>query len=645
MKRIFALSLLLCALGLYAAGEATHAHEHEEAKDPNLSALSYCWRLTDPLGVREAASMDTLPLNYYRQSIPSLVSDAWSTTGNLGAPGQNMIFDSRPAMSDFFLRDSRLVWMPRFATMRFYNTRQPMTLVSYNTAGSNEDEQQRLQGTFSANINPKAQFGAMADFLYSMGMYSNQAVKNFNWGLSGSYVGDKYQMEAYYNHLDMAAKENGGITDMLYITDPAEIQGGITTISPKAIPTRLNNAESSVRGDELYVGNRYNLGFWRNDTTGGDSTSTFVPVTAFIYNLHVNSAKHRFIDPNAAECAEFFRNTYYNDKATTDSINYWSVSNTLGISLLEGFNKYAKSGLSAYLTYQLRRYNNPIDAAYSSGTQHLAWLGGQLSKKQGSIFTYDATAEVGVVGQALKELKLDANAATKFALLGDSLQVHLYGKFYNETPHYLMEHFASNHFRWDNKFDLVRTTTLGGDMSLGITDTRFRASVTNLQNYIYLGTEGLPVQHGGNVQLLSASLDQKLKWGILHWDNTLTYQATSNSSVVAVPDLAVYSNLYILFRVATLKAQVGVDCDYYTSYYAPAYQPALSAYVAQNSVKIGNYPLCSVYANMKLSRTRFYVMYSHFNQGMFGGNNYFGAPYYPLNPARFQMGLSVDFAD
>ncbi len=62
-------------------------------------------------------------------------------------------------------------------------------------------------------------------------------------------------------------------------------------------------------------------------------------------------------------------------------------------------------------------------------------------------------------------------------------------------------------------------------------------------------------------------------------------------------------------------------------------------------MKVGNYPFCNAYINMKLSRARFYVLYSHMNKGLFGGNSYFSMPYYPLNPARFQMGISVDFAN
>jgi hypothetical protein len=76
-----------------------------------------------------------------------------------------------------------------------------------------------------------------------------------------------------------------------------------------------------------------------------------------------------------------------------------------------------------------------------------------------------------------------------------------------------------------------------------------------------------------------------------------------------------------------------------------AYQPATMTFHTQNEVKVGNYPMCNVYANMKLSKVRFYVLYSHFNQGLFGGKNYFSLAHYPLNPHRFMLGLSIDFAN
>ena len=152
----------------------------------------------------------------------------------------------------------------------------------------------------------------------------------------------------------------------------------------------------------------------------------------------------------------------------------------------------------------------------------------------------------------------------------------------------------------------------------------------------------MPVQHSGSVQVFSAKLEQRLKAGILHWDNRITYQTSSNEAVISIPKLAVYSNLYLKCNIATLKLQFGIDCDYYTKYYAPSYQPATMAFYNQREVKCGNYPFMNLYANMKLQKARFYVLFSHINQGWFG-KNYFSMPNYPLNPRRFQIGVAVDF--
>ena len=93
-----------------------------------------------------------------------------------------------------------------------------------------------------------------------------------------------------------------------------------------------------------------------------------------------------------------------------------------------------------------------------------------------------------------------------------------------------------------------------------------------------------------------------------------------------------------------LEAQIGIDCSYYTKYYAPAYQPATMTFHTQDEMKCGNYAFCNAYATMKLYKVRFYVLYSHVNQGWFS-KNYFSLPHYPLNPRTLQFGLSVDFAD
>lgn len=665
-KTRFILSLIcciICALPVRAQG---HRHETTGTHKAPVIAPSYAWKLFSPLGLREPASMDTLMLNYSRESIPSMVSSAYATTGNLGAEGMNMIFHERKPMSDFFFRDALDHWMPTYDKMRFYNTRIPMTLVSFNTAGGRENAQERLKTIFSGNINAKAQIGAMVDYLYSKGCYNYQATKDLSWGFSGSYIGDRYQMQAYFNHFNLLNKENGGITDMLYITDPAEIQGGITKVDPKTIPTKLTAAHTRLWGEELFINNRYNVGFWREEQGENDTTvtRTYVPVTSFIYTLRYNSGKHLFTDMNSSEIKDYFGNLYLNPDFTRDRTTYWAVTNTLGVSLLEGFNKYAKFGLAAYVTHQVRRYNLTADTLDRSNpdygltpfpegvgafkphtTQQLAWVGAQLTKQNGSLLKYNATAEIGILGEAAAEVKVDGSATTRFKLLGDSADIKVFGSFHNEQAPFLTKKYLSNHFIWDNDFGKQRTVSFGGEVGWEKTGTHFRASLSNLQNHIYFAADGLPQQHGGSVQILSLSLKQNFRFRALNWDNTVTYQTTSDDKVIPLPSLAVYSNLYFIFKIATLHVQLGVDCDYYTKYYSPGYQPALAAFTNQRDMKVGNYPFCNAYINMKLSRARFYVLYSHMNKGLFGGNGYFSMPYYPLNPARFQMGISVDFAN
>lgn len=658
----------MCILGLsttFAGAQEREQQNHrQETKHKKLNlAPSYAWTILQPLGLRVESTIDTLPDNYGQRSVPSALSAAYATTGNLGAEGLNMIWRERPMRSDFFFRDAIEPWIPTESTMRFYNTRQPMTLLSYNTAGNRDNSQERLHGIFSGNINSKAQIGALLDYIYSKGCYNNQADKNLTWGLSGSYMGDRYEMQAYMNSFNSLNKENGGITDPRFITDPALVQGGVTSVDPKTIPTRLSGALTRIKGSQLYVNNRYKIGFWDEKRDENDSivSRTYVPVTSFIYTLKYTQSKHTFRSTSQTENKEFFTNTYLNPDLTLDHTTYWSVENTVGVSLLEGFNKYAKFGLSAFLTYEIDRFNQTADTLdrttleltpFPEGigtiaphaTEHKARVGGQLTKQQGSILRYDATAEFGVVGVAAGDIRLNGNVYTNIPLPFDTLQVSAFGRFTNEATPYLMRNYLSNHFIWKNDFGKERRVSFGGAIDIPRTGTHFTAGVENVQNHVYFNSDFLPVQHGGSVQVLSLQLNQNLHFGPFNWDNAVTYQTTSDAAVIPLPALAIYSNMYFKFRIATLKVQLGVDCDYYTKYYAPKYQPATASFANQTKEKFGNFPFMNVYANLKLSKVRFYVMMSHVNQGLFT-KNYFSMADYPLNPRRFQLGLSIDFAN
>ncbi len=643
------------------------------------------WTLSYPLGTHEESTIDTLLYNYQRQFVPALNSDAWASTGAFAGEGINMLFFQRPQPSQMIFEDALAYYLPSFNKEKFYNVYIPMTLLSYNFGGNRDNHTDRLKGIFAGNVNRRIGIGANIDYLYTKGAYNSQAAKNLIYGVQGYYTGDHYEMQAFMNHYHSVNQENGGITDDLYITNPAVLQGGVDKIEPKSIPTRLNGAQNRLVGAEIYMSHAYKIGFWRDDTQEGDTVErkTLVPVTKFIYSFDYKSSHHKFKNTRADEATQFWDNTYFNPDATLDDTRYWSLSNTIGVSMIEGFQTWAKFGISAYASYEIDNFKQsylkpsasdntttpsepeapgiPEETQPSTGltplpenfplelnkSRNRLWIGGRLEKMKGSILRYAANAKFGLIGDAAGDLDIDGYVETRFKLGKDTVRISAEGFFRNQTPSYLLKYYVSNHFVWNNDFGKTRSFRVGGHLHIPWTRTDLRAGVENIQNYIYFNPQSLPQQHGGSVQIFSASIEQKLKFGIWNWNNRVTYQATSNSEVIPLPALAIYSNMFLDFTAfKVLRMQIGIDCDYYTKYRGLEYQPATMTFHTQgeNGVDVGNFPMANAYITAKLYKVRFFVLWSHVNQGLFG-NKYFSMPHYPIDPRQLRFGLSIDFAN
>ena len=626
---------------------------------------SVAWSVSEPLGLHYPSTIDTLHLNYHSTMVPSMVSDAWLTTGNYGAPGQNQIFFERPLAGEFFFEDAIEAWMHNTANMRYYNTRIPMTLLSHSTGGDKYSNLDRTQVEFSGNVDRKTQLGGGIDYIYSKGSYEAQADKDFTWRLFGSHMGDRYEMQTFFNHYNYTTKESGGITDDRYITDPAEVQGGVTRVDNKSIPTRLTSAQNHLEGSQFYLNQRYKVGFYRyrrDSVTDTVIDRTYVPVTSFIWTLDFKHGKHQFLNNSGSEDRNFFDHSYLDGDGTDESTRYWRLRNTVGVSMLEGFNKWAKFGFAIYGTHEVRRYTQvndtitgttlpeglealPVNVAHRK-TQNLMWLGGQLTKQQGSLLRYNATAQFGVLGDAAGEIDITGDVTTRFKLLGDTVSVKGYGYFKNLAVPYLLQQFVSNHYAWDNSFNKTKRMRVGGELNIPFSWTNVNVGYETLNDYIYWDANGLPAQHGGAVHVLSARWRQGLHFKAFNWDNSVTLQTSSNEQVLPLPKFAIYSNLYATFTIArVLHVQMGVDGNYYTKYYAPAYNPATMTFHSQREMECGNFVIMNLYANFRMKQARFFVAWTHFNQKVHSGDAYFATPHYPLNPARLQVGVSVNFVN
>ena len=152
-------------------------------------------------------------------------------------------------------------------------------------------------------------------------------------------------------------------------------------------------------------------------------------------------------------------------------------------------------------------------------------------------------------------------------------------------------------------------------------------------------------QNKTSFQIVATRGDFDLRAWVFHLDNSVVFQNSSNDAIVSLPKFVWSANMYASFKLfRVLHTQLGVDCDWFSKYYAPTYVPAVSAFSPQQQEKVGNYPLLSAYASFKLYTARFFFRYYHLNQ-RFGSHEYFTMPNYPLYDSRLQMGMTWHFYD
>lgn len=392
--------------------------------------------------------------------------------------------------------------------------------------------------------------------------------------------------------------------------------------------------------------------------------SEYVPVTSFIHTVKFDN--YRRIYEAYQTPADYYLKEYYDaGRLTGDSIydqtKHWHMKNTFAIAMLEGFNKWAKAGLKAFASYDLRHYELPtMEGGFEKYNEHVLSVGGQLSKQEGKTLHYNAVAEIGLTGIDAGTLAIDGNVDVNIPFLGDTLQVRGDAFFHRETPSFYYRNYHARHLWWENDLDKTIHTRIMGTLSFPKTRTKLRVAVDEIKNYTYFsqsyditekglrtGVMVTPMQESGGINLLTAQLEQNFRLGILNWENQFTYQHSNKESVLPVPAFNAYTNLYIKFKVVkVLNVDLGADMRYFTSYEAPDYSPYMGQYTVQgngeNNVKIGNYPIVNVYANVHIKHTRFFVMMSHINAGQ-GDKNYFFAPHYPMNERVFRIGVSWNF--
>ncbi len=639
-RKVFTGLLLLFSTLLFA----------QQPQDSVKKKILKQWNLSADLTEEVIIPFDTTFSLFNRFRLTDRYSPVNAGLGNYGLPFYQINFFDRISHPDKFLYSSYfpLMYLPEKSL--FMNTQTPFTELVWSIGGSREIAEQTFRIRHSQNVNRFLNFGLVYDIVYSLGQYSNQRSEDKNFTFFTSYTRDNYKLYMSAGLNNMTAFENGGIRypEQLKEFETREVEVNMGS---------LNNAKSFLRNNNLLLVQRYTPGKKKtavNDSLPAPEQKSSSLNGTFTHILTLEGNKRTYSDD--FPLSGFYDTTYINSSSTFDSLSTRSLDNTLRFDFQAGREGRFRLGGGVGIRNEIRRYSQIVPLADTQGSDTAVWhksnnvLLGRLFNDIGESFHWTARGELYISGYRAGDFDLNGVITKSFDLPKGTALWEITGGVMNRQPSFWYEQWGGNNFKWDRTLKKEFRIDAGTRFSFPARGTWLRLNYAVIDNYTDFGRDALPSQHTGGLSVISLLAHKDFRVWKLHLDNDLLFQESSNTDVLDLPVLTVRSAFYFehlfLFRKTNgkLNTQLGADFTWHSLYSPYSYMPSTGRFYRGDRSPEGNYPFLNVFLNLKLQRTRMFVMYDHVNSG-FSGYNYFMVPGYPMNVRMFRLGIAWTFYD
>ncbi len=603
------------------------------------------WTLSPDFTTEIAVPLDTAFSLFNRYRVADKISDFNAYNGNYGLPQYEINFFDREWDPDRFLYAHYLPFMFTPANTLFINTHVPFTELRWSNGGARSKAEQTFRIRHAQNVNRFINFGLVYDIVYNIGQYTLQKAIDKNFLLHASYNSNPYT--AYFsaginNH---ESAESGGMVSPEQLSEYA----------PDGVPFRLNalnNAKSRLQNRYLMVVQRYAPG-GRRDTVTGMITSSG-PITFSHIGILEWSTRH-YLDSYPE--SSLYDTVMIDDGETADSLRQRTLSNTLRVDFAAGRTERFRIGAGAGVRSELRAFGSlmPGDTLTRPDTLRKTTnslvLTGKVFNNIGSKFGWSASGDLWFQGYRAGDFIVNGRIYKEFETGRKGMITwDATGTIASYTPSFWYTTWGSNNFSWN--LDVKREFRLMAGSSLSWPDLKMslKFNYAIVDNFTHFGTGAIPAQHEGGLSVLALTAKKEFVVWKLHLDNTVLLQQSTNTDVLDLPLVTAKSAFFFdhLFKFKAtsgeLYFQIGAEAMMHTPYHALNYMPATGRYYNQTGSEIGNYPFINAFINLKVKRTRFFIMADHVNSGL-TGYGYFLIPGYPLNIRMIKYGLAWTFYD
>ena len=644
MIRNYLILLLLVVLpGFSVSGQDAG---QSPVKPSAKSRILKQWNLNRDFTEEVVIPFDTAFSLFHRYRLTDRYSPLNATLGNYGLPFYQLNFFDRVSDPEKFLYANYfpLLYTPERAV--FMNTQVPFTELAWTNGGPRETSEQTFRIRHSQNASRYLNFGLIYDIVYNLGQYNYQRAEDKAFTLFSSYTAPVYKFYFAAGINDLTSYENGGII----------IKDDLSQFDTRDVPVNLgglNTAKNILKNRNLLLVQRFTVG---KRAESGDSLKKAEGFSGlrgtFSHIFIFESNKRSYADKNPR--SGFYDTIYINKSATFDSLSSRNIKNTLRFDFTTDEKRKIRLGGGVGIRNELIRYSQIIPTHDTTLADTMAWrktnnaVVGRLFNDIGDKFRWTADGELFLTGYRAGDFSLKGEIIKSFGWEKGVADWIIDGSIINRQPSFWYESWGSNHFEWQNNMKKEFRIDVGTRFSYPARKTDLRFNYAIIDNYTDFDQNAVPSQHGGGLSVASMLVSKELQAWKFHLSGDVLAQISSNSEILDLPLVSLRSAGYIehLFRFkqtnGKLNTQLGFDVLYHTPYYSYSYMPSTGRFFRQEKIKTGNYPFVNVFLNIKLKRTRIFVMFDHVNSGLLG-NDYFMIPSYPMNYRMLRYGLAWTF--
>jgi len=569
---------------------------------------------------------------------------SWSDLGNTGLPALiNQYRPIREALNPLILEGADGYGINN-TNLVFYSANSPFSILGYNSGGTADKNGQTIKALFARNLKKNSNITVLGNYSNSDGHFDKQSCNSSLFRVNYLLNRKNYKLTTGLSRNSFSFNENGGLKSDEQL---------IGAYLPNLIPVNLSGAATKmsvltlqgVQTGSIHLPGQRPLPANQPDSTVRDSlpdTSGSKRSLRVVHAFRISNVSRKYSDSSSD--ADFYQNTYSDNKVTKDSMRFLSWINDISlVSDTLHIGKHpvlVKGGINPdFYRYQ---YDTIVSYGYSLG------LNGKITKR-------DQFSNMELAGKwiAAGYPSGDYSLVATYSLIpgkrenGSEISLELFARGCSPDP--VIRDYQSNHFRWSNDFSRQRESGLNVKWNVPEIRSALTASIITNKGWIYFDTIGLPAQLKNRMTILSFKGSKEFTAGAFRSSISALVQYSTSDKIrlplfVGSTSTFMHHDIKFPSTGGELQVEYGIDLSYSTGFYGYAYMPATGIFFAENEKVLGNYPYLNAFAQMKVKRTRVFVEWCHTFADLFTEES-FAVLHYPSMRPHLKYGIYWHFYD